>query len=477
MLWLCLNFPRLPIEIFLRAGAPSEPLVIAGDGNAPLVVACDERAAIAGIRAGMTLSAAYALLPELIVRKRDTGSEQSCLEEIALWALQFTSHVSLLPPDSLLLEIGASLKLFGGLDKLCKHINESAAQLGFDTLSAVAPTPRAAHWLAMAGFGVIVEEREALRHHLNRLPVTCLAASADAFNSLATMGIRSIGQLASLPRDALARRFGQRLLDQLYRAFGELPDPQPAFTPPSRFAAHLALPSPVSEAEALLFGAHRLILQLTGYLSAGNAGVTRLRLVLENEDGKKTEVIVALSIPGRDPKHLLNLLRERLERTALPARSEAMTLEALDVAQLAPRNFSFLPDAAHVREERATLVERLRARLGNDAVHGLSLFPDARPEFAWHETEPGVAAQSGPPLLRPAWLLPQPRQLKLHDAHPWLDGKLRILDGPERIETGWWDGCDVMRDYFVARNENGATFWIYRERTAEKHWFLHGIFS
>jgi protein ImuB len=477
MLWLCLNFPRLPIEIFLRAGTPSEPLVVVTDGNAPLVIACDERAAAAGIRAGMTLSAAYALSPELLVRTRDTKAEQCCLEEIALWALQFTSQVSLPSPDSLLLEIGASLKLFGGLDKLCKRLNESAVQLGFDTLSAVAPTPRGARWLASAGFGVVVEDNETLQHHLNRLPVTCLEAEADIFNSLATMGIRSIGQLASLPRNALARRFGQRLLDQLYRAFGELADPQPVFTPPSRFVAHLALPSPVSEAEALLFGAHRLVLQMTGYLSASNAGVMRLRLVLENEDKQKTDVIVALSIPSRDPKHLLDLLRERLLRTELPARSEAMTLEAMDTAQLAPRNFSFLPDAAHTREERAALVERLRARFGGDAVHGLSLFPDARPEFAWHESEPGVAAQSGPPLLRPAWLLPQPRKLQLHGSRPWLDGELRILDGPERIETGWWDGCDVMRDYFVARNDNGSTFWIYRERTAENNWFLHGIFS
>ena len=79
--------------------------------------------------------------------------------------------------------------------------------------------------------------------------------------------------------------------------------------------------------------------------------------------------------------------------------------------------------------------------------------------------------------MRPAWLLPQPRKLQLHGTRPWLDGELRILDGPERIETGWWDGCDVMRDYFVARNDNGATFWIYRERTTENNWFLHGIFS
>ena len=477
MLWLCLNFSRLPIEVLLRAGASRDPLVVASGGNAPLVVACDDRAAAAGIRDGMSLSAAYALLPELNARSRDIKTEQKCLEEIAQWALQFTSQVSVHAPDSLLLEIGASLRLFGGLATLCNRINESAAQLGFDTLTAVAPTPRGAYWLARSGLGINVEDHETLQHHLNRLPVACLDAEAGIFQSLERMGIRTVGQLARLPRDALARRFGQRLLDQLDRAFGNRPDPQTPFTPPSGFSARLALPSPVSEAEALLFAAHRLILQMAGYLSAGNAGVMRLRLMLENEDGKTSDVIVALSIPSRDPKHLLNLLRERLSQTSLTGRSEAITLEALDIAQLAPRNFSFLPDAAHAREERATLVEKLRARLGNDAVHGLSLFPDARPELAWHEAEPGIRTQPGPPLLRPAWLLKRPRQLKLHDGRPWFDCQLRLLDGPERIESGWWDGFDVMRDYFIARSNSGATFWIYRERAPSGGWFLHGIFS
>lgn len=477
MLWLCLNFPRLPIEIFLRAGVSRNPLVVSSGGNRPLIIACDERAQEAGIRNGMALSAAYALSPEITVRTRDSGAEQRCLEEIALWALQFTSQISVLSPASLLLEIGGSLRLFGGLDALRKQISDSAEQLGFDTLTAVAPAPRGAYWLAHAGLAASAEDQATLRHHLNRLPVACIDADADTFKSLERMGIRTIGELARLPRDALARRFGQRLLDQLDRAFGTLPDPQLPFSPPTRFSASLALPSPVHEVEALLFAAHRLILQMTGYLSASNAGVMRLKLRLESEDTKTLDAIVALSVPSRDPKHLINLLRERLSLTTLPGRIEAITLEAMDIAQLAPRNFSLFPDATHAREERTTLVEKLRARLGDDAVCGLSLFPDARPELAWRETEPGTRVQPAPPLPRPVWLLQRPRPLNLHEGQPWLDGRLRLLDGPERIEFGWWDGLDVMRDYFIARNTGGATFWIYRERMVAGDWFLHGIFS
>ena len=183
--------------------------MVSSGGNRPLIIACDERAQEAGIRNGMALSAAYALSSEITVRTRDSGAEQRCLEEIALWALQFTSQISVLSPASLLLEIGGSLRLFGGLDALRNRISDSAEQLGFDTLTAVAPAPRGAYWLAHAGLAASAEDQATLRHHLNRLPVACIDADADTFRSLERRGIRTIGELARLPRDALARRFGQ----------------------------------------------------------------------------------------------------------------------------------------------------------------------------------------------------------------------------------------------------------------------------
>ena len=57
----------------------------------------------------------------------------------------------------------------------------------------------------------------------------------------------------------------------------------------------------------------------------------------------------------------------------------------------------------------------------------------------------------GPPGLRPFWLLPAPEPLAEIGAAPHRGGPLKLLAGPERIESGWWDGSDVARDYFVAR--------------------------
>lgn len=442
-----------------------------------MVVACDTRAQAAGIRPGMQLPAAYALAPQIDTRVRDPAREHAMLETAGWWALQFTSHVSIVPPGSLLLEIGGSLRLFGGPERLRDRVRDAAAELGHDVILAAAPTPLGAQWLARAGFDMLVADRETLRHHLRRLPVESLELPADAAASLDRMGLRTLGELLALPRDGLARRFGQTLLDRLDRALGRLPDPRAPIEPPARFRADLALPSPVAEVEALLFAAHRLVLQLCGFLSGRNAGVTGLRLELLDENRRATPVHVALSVPSRDPKHLIALLRERLSLTLLPAPIESVALEAPGIAQLAPRNFSFLPDREQSREHKAVLVEKLRARLGEGAVHGLALYPDARPELAWRETEPGASPGDAPPLPRPAWLLARPRALPSRDGLPCLDGPLALLDGPERIESGWWDGNDAMRDYFVARNPHGATFWVYRERTPQGGWFLHGIFA
>jgi len=89
-----------------------------------------------------------------------------------------------------------------------------------------------------------------------------------------------------------------------------------------------------------------------------------------------------------------------------------------------------------------------------------------------------AARRAAPP--RPVWLLPRPEPLHEHQSRPWLDGQpLQLLSGPERIESGWWDGAEARRDYFIARTGEASLAWIYRERGAEPggHWFLHGFFA
>ena len=173
--------------------------------------------------------------------------------------------------------------------------------------------------------------------------------------------------------------------------------------------------------------------------------------------------------------HLNGVLRERLARVALPAPVEALTLATDETAPLAGRNLGLLPgdeaDAALV-----PLVDRLRARLGEDALIRLAPHADHRPELATAEERSAAKACALPDAPRPVWLLSEPQPLaSIMESRPWV-----LRDGPERIESGWWDGADIRRDYFVADAHDGATVWIYRDHrygVEDGEWFLHGLFA
>jgi protein ImuB len=287
--------------------------------------------------------------------------------------------------------------------------------------------------------------------------------------------VDSIGDLLALPRDGVARRFGQALLDELDRARGQLPDARALFVAPERYEGQLELPAPVEEAEALLFGARRLAVELCGFLQGRGVGITRLRCDLVHRDAVPTSIVLGLT-STRQLEHIMTVLRERLARETLPDRVEAVRLVAEEVAPLAGKDRDFFAGTGNA-EAAPQLVERLRARLGEEAVRTLALQADHRPERAWRwessmtletKTSTDVAAESP---IRPLWLLPDPHPIARGPA----GASLQLESGPERIESGWWDGHDVARDYFVARNSDGEALWLYRDR--EGQWFVHGVFA
>jgi protein ImuB len=377
------------------------------------------------------------------------------LERIAAWACQFTPKVSLEPPRELLMEVAGSLRRFGGSQRLLERLLAGLAAIGCEAAHAVAPTARAALWLARGGCRALEE-----------VPVAAVC-SEPALEFLRGIGVRKLGELLALPREGLARRCGQALLDDLDRAAGALPEARLFFAPPPRFAARLELPAPVGHAEGLLFAARRLLLQLEGLLAARQAGIRGLDLILFFHK-EKSVLKIGLASPARDAERFARLLRERLATLALAQPVEAIGLEAADFVPLHERTAGMFGDAAAEAEDWARLLERLELRLGRGAVHGLAVYPDHRPELAWRRVEPGEwePREFRRPGPRPLWLLEPPRRLGL--AAPVL------LAGPERIEAGWWDGDDARRDYFIAQQEDFSLAWVYRE---SGEWYLHGFFA
>jgi protein ImuB len=321
----------------------------------------------------------------------------------------------------------------------------------------------------------VVEERADCERPLATLPDALLESAQAALDTLSRLGVRTIGEMLALPRDGVARRFGQALLDETDRALGTLPDARPLFVPPERYHGQVELPAPVAEVEALLFGIKRLVAELAGFLHGRGMGVTRLRCDLVHEDVAPTSIVLGLT-PTRQIEHIMNVLRERLAREELPDRVEAIRLVSEEVAPLGTKQDDFFPVASRGSEAGAQLVERLRARLGEDAVHALELRSDHRPELSSGQTMAiGDVARAIDDRevcpLRPLWLLSAPRPLGTDPA----TAEIRLVSGPERIETGWWDGNDIGRDYFVGRSARGEALWLYRER--EGGWFVHGVFA
>ncbi len=433
----------------------------------------------------MTPSAALALCPSLDVRPRDPAEETEALLGLAGWAAQFTPNVALEFHDTLLLEVSGSLRLFRGLAAIVRALREGLDALGFTAALAAAPTPIAAAWLARAGGGCCVEDPIALEAALAPLPIDLLAREGaasqgrerEAFESFVAIGVKTIGAALALPRAGLARRFGQPLVDTLDRALGRAPDPRSWFVPPPRFYAKLELPAEVTQTEALLFAVRRLLVQLEGFLAARSGGVQRLVLRLFHAESRATEVPIGLVAPARDAAHFTVLVRERFANVVLRDPVRALTLAADDIVPLAGETPGLFADTHGTPGDWPKLVERLRARLGAAQVQGLATAPDHRPERASSVAEPGtqyaLALVPGP---RPFWLLPAPQPLEEIASVPHHGGPLALLAGPERIESGWWDGADAVRDYFIAATRTRELVWVYRSRRPEG-WFLHGLFA
>ncbi|HEY6898565.1 MAG TPA: DNA polymerase Y family protein, partial [Rhodocyclaceae bacterium] len=429
--------------------------------------------------------AARALAPSLSVHAQDLALEKTALQRLACWAGGYTSRVVLMAEgDGLLLDIGPSLKLFGGQAAIAAQAAAELADQAYAGQWAAAPTPLAARWLAQWRPGCGCPGQDAMVAALDDLPVAVLPEKAAA--ALESFGMANLAAVRRLPSAELGQRIGAETLALLARAYGELPDPRAEFVFPERFEQRLELPFPVESAPALLFAARRLAAALAGWLSVRQAAITACTLHLRHRRGS-TPLALGFIEAHRDASRIERVLRERLERLPLAAPVEALQLEAAEIRGLPAASGSLFDQGGSPRESIAALLEKLRARLGEGAVRGLAIHADHRPEnasaFAAPGTAPGaalaMAMPPGPP--RPTWLLPQPAPLVEVRGRPSHHGPLTLLAGPERIESGWWDGGegtgDARRDYFVALSRDQRWLWIFRECRLAGGWFLHGWFA
>lgn len=476
MLWACIVLPQLALDAVLRRipeSARSHPLaLVEGPAQLRSLRAVNAAARDAGLKPGMRLAAAHALCAGVALVEHDPEADARWQRFLAAWAYRHSSLVSAQWPGAIVLEARASFRLFGPWPRFEARLRDELHALGFSHRIALAPTPLAAHVFARLRDGFAVTTPEAMRRALAQVPVRRALLPDDAGMRLHRMGVRTLAALRALPRDGLRRRFGAALLDHLERMHGEADDPLSCYAPPDAFDARIELGHEVESSQALLFPLRRMVGDLAVYLSARDGGVQRFVLRLEHEDCH-TDVPVGLLAAERDAVLLFELARNRLEQAAIPKPVVGLRLLARELPPFVPAS----RDLFDARPEQAVpwpqLRERLRARLGDAAVHRIAATGDPRPERAWRRAgidEDAACAQPAPPRPpRPAWLLPRP--IPLRDPAP------RIVSGPERLESGWWDGDDARRDYYVLETAQGRRAWAFAPPGGQGGWMLHGWFA
>ncbi|MEP6876907.1 MAG: DNA polymerase Y family protein, partial [Burkholderiales bacterium] len=330
-----------------------------------------------------------ALLPDAL--PSDESRRTEAWSGLATWCLQFTPRVAVIEPLSespaIVMELEASVRLFGGKRKLVQRVRDECADLGVRQLSW-APTSLAA--VALANAGLSNGFAKPLVQTLDALSLTSLSMVAAHGPTLVRLGCQTLGQVRALPRGGISRRFDAQLLGALDQAYGLKPEAHEWIELPDTFHAKLELMARVELAPAMLFGARRLMLQMAGWLAARHCGVTAYTLrwchdaMRSKTAGDGGELTVRTAQPTRDIEHLTRLLAEHLAKVQLLAPVGDLELIAVDVQSLDEKTLSLLPEPTQVGEGLALVLERIAARLGPDRVLRPVILEDHRIEWMCH---------------------------------------------------------------------------------------------
>jgi protein ImuB len=351
---------------------------------------------------------------------------------------------------------------------------------------------------------------------ITQLPVESLRIAADTADLLRQLGIQTVGQLLVLPRASLSSRFGDgllRRLDQLTGAAVEVLVPHHGL---AALEAGCTLEHPTADRATLVYVLSQLTEQLAGHLAARDQGAVLLVCKLGCANGQPVLLRIGLVEPSASARQMMELIGLYLETVALADEVAQVEIQAAVVGRLGERQHELFVDQwPSDPHQMALLVNRLSSRLGYAQVLRPQLRASPLPERAFRylpATEKESRGKSREPKnfgfrisdcelkktnpqseipnpqfsARPLLLYPEPRLVEVICVAPdgppqfiWLSNRReRIVEhwGPERIETLWWQGPSVRRDYYRIATEAAGQWWIFRQ-LADGGWFLHGIFA
>ena len=485
MLWLCLRFHRLPLEALVRqkAAEPPEQLPLAVLEK-QRVLQADDNAAELGIRPGMGTATVRALADRVTLLERDPEAEARCLQQLCCWAYSVSPTLYSFRQDCLLLEIGSCLSLHRGLDRLLQHIHTELSCRSYSYSQGLAPTPKAAWLLSHGDHPEACGERGADQHtglsleqQLAPLPLNLLEDFPRQVDALAKAGLWTFGDILALPRQALARRCGKEFLHYLQQVLGTAEDRQPEFLPPASFSDDYWFGYEVKVNEELQPAMQMLLQSLCRFLRNAQLQCQLIEWQLCGINRQVRRLQVRSSMPQAGWLEWYRLTGIQVEQLQLDTGVEGISLVCNELTPGNNQNLDLF-DQARQKEPLHSLLDRLQNRLGLQAVEKIACRDEHLPEFAGYScnsqhADPGPApADAG---LRPFWLMPSPQALRRSANHLYWNGRLTLLEGPERIEDNWWQEA-VSRDYFIARDPEGHQYWVFRDRLHD-HWYIQGMFA
>lgn len=480
MLWLCLHLPQLPLSALGLGPEKDANSVVVDQSGSQRWLISDSPACLAGT----PLSTALSLNPELRVRVRRPEAEQTMLRSLAWWAYHFGQPVTTqiqdlaepgrIPRVLLWVEVGRSLQLFGGVEALRDAVCSELLALGHVAQMAIAPTRAAAALLACAGRSDPLTDPQALPSALAMLPLGILHWPGDRLAALSGVGFRHLKDLFAVPRAAFTKRFGAEAQLELDRLLGHAPEPCEAAVPPDIFRRRFELSAEIEEVERLQFPLRRLCLELQVYLRAHDRGLRSVTLAVMHAGARETRIHACFVDPHRDAQRIFDALRERLERDGLPLAARELVLMAEEFAEAAVPQSDLFDARAGRSQVWNAAVERIRARLGESLAWTPRAVEDHRPEWANART---LSPQNAGTLagFSPAGTAGARPSLLLHEPWPMPPPRIPANAAFERIESGWWDGHEVRRDYATI-DINGGRAWVFRDRVTQD-WYLQGWWS
>ena len=478
-IWMYIKFPKLSLEAITMNYSKdftNKPLVVIDTHkNKRKIIAYNNLSKDYGIDKTISLSTALAMCPDLIIKERNSSQEKKLLNNLAIIGYQFTADITI-ENHALCLEISKSKRLFRGYNNLLCLIHEKISLYKIFAINGFGINPLIAKILCKNKFQKNLPNLNNVYKELNKIPAIKITDNLNTRKIFSQLGIQSIKDLTDIPISLLSERFDSDLISNLEILLNKKQQILCKFKPSKTFHDEIQYINGLTNKESLIFPMKSLLKNLNEYLIAIHCRCSQIIWEFTTPLNVNITMKIKLSRSKNDWSELLNLSRIKLDNINLPKVVEKVSLYCADLIEDKKINNEIFNDNKNKSQYKGNLVDSIVAKVGEKALFTLLTKNEHIPEKAGSITKFDMKQffeQQTTENTRPLWLLKTPNPIKFLNGKLYFKSPITILSGPERINDNWWENNQQL-DYYIARDEEGTNYWIYKSGVK---WFIHGIFS